>query len=217
MKRWAFITAGWTILVVAGFAILYQLVMFSGQRNYRATALVGLAGNSAKQKSEHQLICSQPSFLYSTNVLYPVCDSLNLMERWSKQFSFDSPPLTKKETYALLQMRIFLIYPKNEDEPLQIFALLESPEETIAIVNAVAASLQKQLEHFGDGSNGYDVWIRNATEAKLAVRWWQVLIRILEIAVPCGVVGFILIVFGRTMPPPVLIPQRQVVNRFSKY
>jgi hypothetical protein len=59
--------------------------------------------------------------------------------------------------------------------------------------------------------------IRNATEAELAVRWWQVLTRILEIAVPCGVVGFILIVFGRTMPPPVPIPQRQVVNRFSKY
>jgi hypothetical protein len=139
------------------------------------------------------------------------------MERLSKQYSFDGLLLTKKGAYEVLQTRIFLIYSKNEDEPLQIFALFKSPEETIAIVNAVAASLQKQLEHFGDGSNSYDVWIRNATEAKLAVRWWQVLIRILEIAVPCGVVGFILTIFGRTMPPPVLIPQRQVANRLSKY
>ena len=219
MKRWTLITAGWVMLAVAAFIGLCQLADFLlSPPGYRASALVRFAATTSKQKTERALVCSQPSFLLSTNVLYPACDSLGLAEKWSKRYMFDGTPLTEKEVVALLQRRILVSYSKNEDEPVRITIYSEKPDEAIAIANAIAASLQSQLARLeGPMDNEQDVRIQNAIMAQRTSSWYMILVITPIIVIPLGVIGVIMIWLGRQLPPPPPIPSNPDVKIFLKY
>jgi hypothetical protein len=186
MKRWVLVTGGWVMLVVAALTVFYQLANFLlSPPAYRASAFVEFTASGLKHKTERELVCNQPSFLLSTNVLYPACDSLGLAGKWSKRYMYDGTPLTEKEVIALLQRRILVSYSKNEDEPVRITIYSETPAEAIAIANAIAASLQSQLARLeGPMDNEQDVQIQNAIMAQRTSSWFMILVKTPIIVVP---------------------------------
>jgi hypothetical protein len=219
MKRWLLVTSGWVMLAVAALILLYQLAnILLSPPSYKASAFVEFTAGGLKQKAQRELVCHHPSFLFSTNVLYPACDSIDLAEKWSKRYMTDGTFLTEKEVIALLTRRISLSYSKNEDEPVRITIFSEKPDEAIEIANAIAASLQSQLARLeGPMDNEQDVQIQNAITAQRTSPWFMILAETLIIVVPLSVIGVIMIWLGRQLPSPPPVPSKPDVKIFPKY
>jgi len=234
MKRWVLVAGGWVMLAVAALTLLYRLADFLlFPPAYDASAFVEFTASGLKQQLERELerevICHR--FVFSTNVLYPVCDSLGLVEKWTKKYGypvangaevFASPfeeltqkyglpksgtSLTKKQACVFLLHQMQLTWSKNEGEPVKISFFSDSPEEAVEIANAVAASLKGQLDRLeGMADGGRNVRIQNAIKAQRISRWPVFLVKTSIIVVPCIVMGVILIWMGRLLPPLVPIP-----------
>src|SRR5262245_12101606 len=113
MKRWALLTGGTALLIIAAGAFLYDLVAFLlSPPNYKASALISFERREPRIKAYRDSICSRPSFLFTTNILDPVCHSLGLATKWSRRY--DLAGLTDRETYALLCARAGLKRGKSE-------------------------------------------------------------------------------------------------------
>ena len=217
MKRWTLIAVGWLTLVLAIVIMLYQVgVYFVSPTVYTATTLVGFTGGEDEKQVLRGFVCNKPSFLYSTNVMYPVCDSLDLVGRWGKEFGYS---VNKNEVCMLLFDRTTLIFSKKVDEPIRIGYNSLRTEEAIEIVNAITSSLTNQLARLNVSVNGsQNMWVENATKARRILPWMTIviLVKILAMIVLCGL-GAIIIWYGRLFPPPIPMTPKADAKIISKY
>lgn len=217
MKRWTLITTGWVMVVIAILVFLYQLVVLWKMPSYSASALVGLDPGNPVQRTNLALVCSRQSFVLSTNVLYPVCDSLDLAKNWGIRY-FGGERLTKKEAYEFLARRIWVFYPKNGNGLAKIYFYTEKPDEAITFANAVAISVTNQLTRLAQATNSnLGVWVENATEEQRRYNWIYLGRSICFIVIPCGIAGVILLWWGYRSPPLILPPPPPPQPFHSKY
>ncbi|MGA2242645.1 MAG: hypothetical protein ABSH11_11525 [Verrucomicrobiota bacterium] len=204
MKRWTLIPAGWALVVIAIGAFLYQLVVLWGMPIYSASALVGFDPENPAQRANLASVCSRQSFVLSTNVLYPVCDSLNLANKWGTRY-FGGERMTTKDIYPFLVRRIRVSYPRNGKGPAQIFYYNEKPDEAITIANAIASSVTNQLTRLERATNSsLGMWVENATEERRRYGWISFGSGIIFIVIPCGIAGIILLWLGYHSPRLIL-------------
>ena len=221
MKRYVFLIAGWLLLITAVLTLFYQsAALLLEPPGYEASASIQLSANAAEQKKERELLCNRPSFIYSTNVLYPVCDSLGLTKRWSKRYGFDSGhfSLNNEGVCRLLRVEMTLIYFKKEYQPVEINLISEKPEEAVEIVNATAVSLISQFGKLkGSATGEHHLLLQKAVTAQKIIAWPLALVKTLIVVIPCSVGGVILIIFGRRFPPFIPFPPKKNVTIVSKY
>src|SRR4051812_35702484 len=98
MKRWIFLCAGWALVVMAAVNLTDRLSTLFGSPLYHASAFVKFNGRRAPQNLE--LISRPPGIVSSTNVLYPVVESLKLSEKWENEFG--GRPLSVRNSYQYL-------------------------------------------------------------------------------------------------------------------
>lgn len=202
MSRFGLAISGWLLLSIALLVLLYRLATFLLIPCYTASALVRLSADESKQKLERSLIDNRPSFVVSTNVLYPVCDSLDLARAWGQRYLTEGALLTEKGVCALLQSRILVNCSQKENTPVQITIFDEKPREAIEIANATATSLQIQLMHLGGTTkNDMDASVENATTAKRTRPWLTYLPKTLIIAAFLSIIGGVLLRVSRLLPP----------------
>jgi len=217
MNRLVLAACGWLILSIVTLVLLYDTANFLQMPSYEASALVRLSTDEANQKAERILVYGRPSFVLSTNVLYPACNSVDLAKKWSSRYLSESSLLTEKEVYSLLQRLISVGYPKNESEPVRITIFDEKPDEAIEIANAAAVSLQYQLSRLNDGArSSHNVRVQNAINARRVRPWLTFLVKAF-VVVSFGLAAVVLIRVSRLMPPPVPMPRQQDTGNFSKY
>jgi hypothetical protein len=163
------------------------------------------------------LVCSRQNFVLSTNVLYPVCDSLDLAKNWGIRY-FSGERLTQKEAYEFLARRLWVFYPKNGNGLAKIYFYTEKPGEAITFANAVASSVTNQLARLAQATNGnLGVWVENATEEQRRYNWFHLGRSIIFIVIPCGIAGAILLWWGYHSPPLILPPPTPPQPFCSKY
>jgi len=203
MKHWTLISAGWIVLAVAMLVLLYQLFVLWQLPVYSASALVGFDSGNPARRASLASIGSRPSFVQSTNVLYPVCDSLDLSEEWGRRY-YGGERLTKKETCEFLTRRISILNPKPGDGLVKISCFSEKPDEAVAVANAIANSVTNQLSRSQQATNSdAGMWVQYASAAHRVYNWLHLVRDILFMVIPSVIAGFLLLWWGHRSPSPI--------------
>jgi len=211
VKRLLLGAGGWILLVLAGLELVYLIgETFLRPPLFKASAFVGFDDRRASRDS--RLTGGDIAFASSTNVLYPVCQSLELGEKWGKKFNVGTLP--DHETYRFLWVKLVAHRSKDgRGAELSIFS--DDTNEPAILANAVAASL---TNHWAQRNKimADEVRIQNATGIQRMNRWSLTFFEILKYALPCGSIGIGLVFFSRRFPPILPIPQKGT-PRMSKY
>lgn len=223
MKRWLFISGGGCLLVMAALTLLFRLIEFSlWPPIHRASTSMSFSAQAPEQAAKRDLLYNRPSFVFSTNILYPVVISRDLANRWGEMFMLKSQGLRLTEQGALeiLSSRILVWHPKLASEPLTISVNAENPREAIEISIALALSCSNWFTASpgGNANNAQAFMIEKAPRAKRSLPWFFVF-KGLALSVPCAAIGILLLVLARQSPPPVPSdntgPPKQ--SKFPKY
>jgi hypothetical protein len=220
VDRWKYISFGFLLLFVGISALLYATDAVSVPM-YDARASV-----SFERQADYDLICRSNSFLYSTNILFPVCKSLDLPLKWGIKYSRYANTIefrNYEETMELSDCSEILsgkIYIETiGPHEAEIISFSSDSSEAVQFANATAWSCADWFNHWQDHPPGkVMVQVKNATHANNEIlsqiqREWKAW----GLGLSSIVLGTFWIRWGRKLPRSILVPQIPETDPISKY
>jgi len=204
VKRLLLGASGWILLVLAGLQAVYFVAEgFWRPVLYEASAVVEIDGRGDSRN--FRFTRKDMLFVSSTNVLYPVCQSLDLGKKWGQKYHADNLPV--HDAYVFVWVGLVVTRPKD-GRLMEISFFSDKTNEPPVVANAVAASLTNQWVQ-RNNITADEVRVRNATGIRQVNRWSVILFKIMKYAVPCGSIGIGLVFFSCKFPPLLPIPQNR--------